>query len=109
MKFVWIFSQTFSCPFHVASCCECYLSTINDRYSGDRFSGNDGFSGTNTPDNAILFTVSGITILVELFWKISALFVNFLTFFMQKVMIFEKNMTKSVKTQEKSQTQGEKS
>ena len=28
---------------------------------------------------------------------------------MQKVMIYEKNMTKSVKTQEKSQTQGEKS
>ena len=45
-------------------------STVNDRYSGDRFSGNDGFSGTKTPDDAILFTVSGITVLVELFWKI---------------------------------------
>ena len=41
--------------------------TVNDRYSGDRFSGNDGFSGTKTPDDAILFTVSGITVLVELF------------------------------------------
>ena len=86
------------------------INTGNDRFSGDRFSGNDGFSGTKTPDDAILFTVSGITVLVELFfWKISALFVNFLTFFMQKVIIYEKNMTKSVKTQEKSQTQGEKS
>ena len=42
-------------------------TTVNDLYSGDRFSGNDGFSGTKTPDNAILFTVSGITVLVELF------------------------------------------
>ena len=42
--------------------------TVNDRYSGDRFSGNDGFSGTKTPDDAILFTVSGITVLVELFF-----------------------------------------
>ena len=44
---------------HVKSC------TVNDRYSGDRFSGNDGFSGTKTPDDAILFTVSGITAIVE--------------------------------------------
>ena len=67
----------------------------------DQFSGNDRFSGTKNPDDAILFTVSGITVLVELFWKILTLIVNFLTFFMQKVMIYEKNMTKSVKTQEK--------
>ena len=33
-------------------------NTGNDRYSGDRFSGNDGFSGTKNPDAAILFTVS---------------------------------------------------
>ena len=25
------------------------VSAVNDRYSGDRFSGNDGFSGTKTP------------------------------------------------------------
>ena len=31
-------------------------TTVNDRYSGDRFSGNDGFSGTKNPDGAILFT-----------------------------------------------------
>ena len=31
-------------------------------------SGNDGFSGTKTPDDAILFTVSGITVLVEFFF-----------------------------------------
>ena len=41
------------------------VNTVNDRYSGDRFSGNDGFSGTKTPDDAILFTVSGITAIVE--------------------------------------------
>ena len=41
--------------------------TVNDRYSGDRFSGNDSFSGTKPPDNAIIFTVGGITVLVELF------------------------------------------
>ena len=40
-------------------------STGNDRFSGDRFSGNDRFSGTKTPDDAILFTVSGITVIVE--------------------------------------------
>ena len=40
-------------------------NTGNDRYSGDPFSGNDGFSGTKTPDDAILFTVSGITAIVE--------------------------------------------
>ena len=34
------------------------IGTVNDRYSGDRFSGNDGFSGTKTPDDANLFTVS---------------------------------------------------
>ena len=39
--------------------------TVNDRYSGDRFSGNDGFSGTKNPDDIILFTVSGITAIVE--------------------------------------------
>ena len=42
-----------------------FRHTVNDRYSGDRFSGNDGFSGTKTPDDAILFTVSGITAIVE--------------------------------------------
>ena len=43
--------------------------TVNDRYSGYRFRGNDGFSGTKPPDDAILFTVSGITVLVELFFE----------------------------------------
>ena len=41
------------------------FSTGNDRYSGDRYSGIDRFSGTKTPDDAILFTVSGITSIVE--------------------------------------------
>ena len=42
-----------------------FTNTVNDRHSGDRFSGNDGFSGTKNPDDAILFTVSGITAIVE--------------------------------------------
>ena len=40
-------------------------TTVNDRFSGDLFSGNDRFSGPKTPDNAILFTVSGMTVLVD--------------------------------------------
>ena len=31
----------------------------------DRFSGNDGYSELNPPDNAILFTVSGITAIAD--------------------------------------------
>ena len=41
------------------------LSTGNDRYSGHGYSGIDRYSGTKNPDDAILFTVSGITALVE--------------------------------------------
>ena len=41
------------------------ISTGNDRYSGHGYSGIDRFSGTKTPDDAILFTVSGITAIVE--------------------------------------------
>ena len=40
-------------------------STDNDGYSGDRYSGNDGYSGLNPPDDAILFTVSGITAIAD--------------------------------------------
>ena len=40
-------------------------STGNDRYSGDRYSGNDGYSGLKTPDVAILFTFSGITVIAD--------------------------------------------
>ena len=39
--------------------------TGNDVYSGDRFCGNDGFSGPKPPDHAILFTVSGITAIAD--------------------------------------------
>ena len=42
-----------------------FQTTVNDHYSEDRFSGNNGFSGTKNPDDAILFTVSGITAIVE--------------------------------------------
>ena len=40
-------------------------STDNDRYSGNGYSGIDRYSGTSPPDDAILFTVSGITAMVE--------------------------------------------
>ena len=42
--------------------------TVNDPYSGDRYSGIDRYSGTKNPDDAILITVSGITAIVELFF-----------------------------------------
>ena len=40
-------------------------STGNDRYSGHGYSGIDRYSGTKPLDDAILFTVSGITAIVE--------------------------------------------
>ena len=40
-------------------------NTGNDRYSGHGYSGIDRSSGTKNPDDAILFTVSGITTIVE--------------------------------------------
>ena len=40
-------------------------NTGNYGYSGDRYSGNDGYSGLNPPDDAILFTVSGITAIAD--------------------------------------------
>ena len=42
-----------------------HVSTGNNGYSGDRYSGNDGYSGLNPPDDAILFTVSGITAIAD--------------------------------------------
>ena len=39
--------------------------TDNNGYSGDRYSGNDGYSGLNPPDDAILFTVCGITAIAD--------------------------------------------
>ena len=46
------------------------LYTASDLFSGHGYSGNDGFSGTKPLDDAILFTNSGITALVELFLEI---------------------------------------
>ena len=40
-------------------------STGNDVYSGDPYSGNDRYSGPKPPDDAILFTVSGITAIAD--------------------------------------------
>ena len=42
-----------------------YFITGNDVYSGDRYSGNDRYSGLKPPDDAILFTVSGITAIAD--------------------------------------------
>ena len=33
-------------------------NTVNDRFSGDRYNGNDRFSGLNPSDKAILLTVN---------------------------------------------------
>ena len=44
---------------------ESHENTGNDRYSGHGYSEIDRFSGTKPPDDAILFTVSGITAIVE--------------------------------------------
>ena len=40
-------------------------STGNDVYSGNHYCGNDRYSGLNPPDDAILFTVSGITAIAD--------------------------------------------
>ena len=42
-----------------------FENTGNARYSGHGYSGIDRYSGTKPPDDAILFTVSGITAIVE--------------------------------------------
>ena len=42
-----------------------HQNTGNDVYSGDLYSGNDRYSGLKTPDDAILFTVSGITAVAD--------------------------------------------
>ena len=44
-----------------------YICTASDLFSGHGYSGNDRFSGTKPSDDAILFTNSGITVIVELF------------------------------------------
>ena len=43
------------------------MITASNRFSGHGYSGNDRFSGTKPSDDAILFTNSGITVIVELF------------------------------------------
>ena len=60
------------------------MTTASDLFSGHGYSGNDGFSGTKTPDDAILFTVSGITVLVELFLENFGTFCQFSYIFYAK-------------------------
>ena len=56
-----------------------FLNTGNDRYSGDGISGIDRFSGTESLDDAFLFTVSGITAIVEQkFRKVRVFFLKIL-------------------------------
>ena len=66
--------------------------TGNNGYSGDRYSGNDGYSGLNPPDDAILFTVSGITAIADQKLKILMKKIEFLINF-QKIyrLMCEKN------------------
>ena len=47
---------------------ELLTCTASDLFSGHGYSGNDCFSGTKPLDDAILFTNSRITALVELFF-----------------------------------------
>ena len=66
-------------------CVEVHLcNTGNDRYSGHGYSGIDRYSGTKNPDDAILFTVSGITVLVELFLEDFGTFCQFSYIFYAK-------------------------
>ena len=44
-------------------------TTGNDVYSGDRYCGNDRYNGLKTPDEANLFTVSGITAIADKNWR----------------------------------------
>ena len=44
------------------------LNTGNNGYSGDGYSGSNGYSRLNPPDDAILFTVSGITAIADNFF-----------------------------------------
>ena len=61
-------------------------STGNDRYSGHGYSGIDRYSGTKTPDDAILFTVSGITAIVEQkFQKFQLKVIKDLFYFQKKI------------------------
>ena len=53
------------CPPHLTS----RQITASDRFSGHGYTGNDPFSGTKPSEDAILFTNSGITVIVELFWN----------------------------------------
>ena len=71
-----IFSTTFDFAENVntenGSIYEIKEITDNDRYSGHGYSGIHRYSGTKNPDDAILFTVSGITAIVEQnFWVFS--------------------------------------
>ena len=47
-----------------------YITDINDVYSGDRYSGNDRYSGLINPDDAILFNVSRITAIADKIFEI---------------------------------------
>ena len=66
------------------------LCTGNDRYSGHGYSGIDRYSGTKNPDDAILFTVSGITAIVEQKFRKFQLKVIKDLFYFQKNKMYQK-------------------
>ena len=53
------FKQMTSTVVHVKGWTFLHFGTVNDRFSGERF------SGPKTPDDAILFTVSGKTVIAD--------------------------------------------
>ena len=57
-----LFLKTSRAVYHVTCPIQ---STGNDINSGDRYCGNDRYSGLEPPDDAILFTVSGITAIAD--------------------------------------------
>ena len=65
-----------------------HVSTGNNGYSGDRYSGNDGYSGLNPPDDAILFTVSGITAIADKILEVLIKNRDFDTIFLLRLKIF---------------------
>ena len=64
LRFYRLFCLSLKVPFYSKEN-NVNVITGNDRYSGHGYSGIDRFRGTKTPDDAILFTVSGITAIVE--------------------------------------------
>merc|ERR1719471_2851665 len=68
----------------------CFLYDKKDSTGNDRYSGIDRYSGTKNPDDAILFTVSGITAIVEQKFRKFQLKVIKDLFYFQKNKMYQK-------------------